>query len=233
MIAATGCCMVYLREISGEYLIDAPPGAGKVAVSFPAVLASIDETTPDGAGGVYYVVAAAMFISDPEDARNTLAGVVGKRKRPFHWHLGGSTVRTAMVKCLEDLGAVAHVCIHYPTGRRKQEAARSLALTELLPLLIHDGVEELLIEQRGELEDARDRRTVVGVLKDLDHRGLVYDWRDKGEPLIWPADAVCGAVREWVLRQNSSYYDTLVSAGVLSEPRYIAPPELRKSRLPS
>jgi len=188
------------------------------------VLAVLDESTPEDSGGIYYVIGAAVLLSGPEEVRSELSDLINDpgRLRPFHWHREGASARERMMRCLAEIGAVAHICVHYPTGRRKQEQARASGLTELIPLLVSEGVDELLIESRGDRGDNRDRRVIVGTLQDLGEPGaFVYGWRKKTEVLLWPADAVCGAVREYVLGENDTYYEELRNLGVIAEPIYI------------
>jgi hypothetical protein len=108
------------------------------------------------------------------------------------------------------------------TGRKRQELARAEGLKTLLPLLLEEGVDELLIESRGEaLVDNRDKRVIIGTLQRLGKPKLSYDWRDKSDELLWLADAVCGSVREYLLGENSSYIEQLRELGVVTDPIYI------------
>jgi hypothetical protein len=189
------------------------------------VLASMDETTPEESGGVYYVVAATVLLLDRDDARSALKAVVDEkgRRRPFHWSREGSDTRNRMIECIQQLGAVAHVCVHFPTGRKKQEEARALGIATLVPRLIEEGVDELLIESRGGgMSDDRDKRVILSTMERIGKPGaFAYDWHTKQEELLWPADAVCGAVREYLLSEDVQYYDRLRGAGVITEPIYI------------
>ena len=189
------------------------------------MLAVMDETSPSDSGGIYYVVAATIILhEDSSQAREILRAVVSEpgRKRPFHWHIEGSDIRGRMIECLGELGAVAHICVHYPTGRKRQELARAEGIKTLLPLLLEEGVDELLIESRGEaLVDNRDKRVIIGTLQRLGNPTLSYDWRDKSDELLWLADAVCGSVREYLLGENNSYFEQLRELGVVTDPIYI------------
>lgn len=65
---------------------------------------------------------------------------------------------------------------------------------------------------------------ILDVLNATDSPGAIaYEWRRKEEPVLWLADAVCGAVREHLLQTPSAtYFDQLVEARVVSEPIYIS-----------
>lgn len=47
--------------------------------------------------------------------------------------------------CLIEVGAVSHICVHYPTGRKKTEAARTAGLRQIIPLLLVEGTTELIM----------------------------------------------------------------------------------------
>jgi len=105
------------------------------------MLAALDETYPELAGGIAYVVAATVLVADEDETRAMLAEVLDAhgRTRPFHWHSEGPLARSRMLQCLEGLGAIAHVCVHYPTRRKRIEGARALCLRAVIPKLIADG----------------------------------------------------------------------------------------------
>jgi hypothetical protein len=191
------------------------------------VLAVLDETYPELPGGVAYVVGAAVILADEHDARAAVAGIFAStvRQRPFHWHQEGPTARKAIIDVLCEIGAVAHVCVHYPTGRKKLESARGGALHTVIPKIVHDGASLLLIESRGELEDRRDRAVILDTLNALERPGeLAYGWRDKSEALLWLADGICGAVRQHLLQIDDSSFDALRHAGVIDRLHYISSP---------
>ncbi len=186
--------------------------------------ASIDESVPEIRGGIAYVVAAALVIAPVDDAREALRKVIAgpDRKRPFHWHAEGSEAKARMVDCLADLGAVAHIAVHHPTGRKKTEAARQQCLHAIVPLAVRDGAEELIIESRDKISDRRDRKVVLDLLRELAAPGAIsYSHAPKTEPLLWPADAVCGAVRAFLIGDDTRYYEQLRHIGVISEPIYL------------
>lgn len=188
--------------------------------------AMLDEAVPLVRGHYAYVVVATVLIEeDPVVVKAALDAVIANpgRRTPFHWHQEGPEVRGRMVECLIELGASAHVVVHHPTGRRRQEAARRGAIEELLPRLIHDGVTELLIESRGAVQDHHDRVTLLEGLHALEHTGLTYGWSTKTSHTLWMPDAVCGVVSMYLADESDPiWYDLLRDGGVLTEPVYIA-----------
>jgi hypothetical protein len=190
------------------------------------VLAVLDETFPEMPDGIAYVVGSAVVLEDEAVTREALSRVFtdDRRIRPFHWHREGPEARARLTDCLVEIGAVAHVCVHYPTGRKKLEAARRRGIEEVLPQVLDDGATELIIESRGPQEDTRDRGVILDVLHNRGESGsLSYDWKGKTEELLWLADGVCGAVREHLLQtEHAKYYDRLTNEGVLNGLRYLS-----------
>ncbi len=132
--------------------------------------AVLDETTPEGPGGVFCVVAAAILTADEAEARHSVRTVLPPdRRRSFHWKEEGPRARFRMLEVIEELGVVAHVCDHYPTGSRRLESARAAALRSVMDQLLDDGVAELIIEARRADQNDRDRRVIFRVLTS--HRG--------------------------------------------------------------
>ena len=186
------------------------------------VIALVDEVAPEDKGGIYYVVTAAVLLGEEADARGVLSELLpAGRRRPFHWHTEGRTTREAMMGCIDRLGVIAHVCVHYPTGRRRQEAARAAAFGELLPVLIDDGVDHFIIESRATAQDGRDKQTILEALRRSETpSAITYEWRAKTEPLLWIADAIAGSVRDHLLGETEVWLDTLRRSNTVGELRY-------------
>jgi hypothetical protein len=184
------------------------------------IIAVLDETSPEDRRGIYYVVTAAVLLN-AEEVVTGLDGVIPSwRQKPFHWATEGTRARERMLDLIADSGVVAHIVVHYPTGRRRQEEARRLALSELLPLVVAEGAEELVIESRSTPEDQRDRGSVIEALRHAEGATIAYRWEPKAERVLWVADAICGAVKEYLLKESEEPLSRLRSAGVITEPRY-------------
>jgi len=111
--------------------------------------------------------------------------------------------------------------VHYPTGRRRQEAARGAAFEELLPLLIGDGVDHLIIESRAKAQDGRDKQAILEILRSNKMPGaLTYEWRGNAEPLLWIADAIAGSVRDHLMGESDVWLDSLRASNTVGELRY-------------
>jgi hypothetical protein len=79
------------------------------------------------------------------------------RRRPFHWHQEGIVAITAMEAAMAEIGVVARAVV-VPCGRRRQDAARAVALEETVLHLLDDGCERVIIEARTPAQDGRERQ---------------------------------------------------------------------------
>lgn len=104
------------------------------------------------------------------------------------------------MRCLVDVGAVAHVYVHYPTGRRQQERPQRRCPSRVVPDLVEEGASHLCIESSGPEADMRDRVVLLDALNpDSGAAAMSYGWRTKTEPALWLADAVFGAAADFLL----------------------------------
>lgn len=192
------------------------------------MIAVMDETTPADRSGLYYVVSVAVLL-DEGATKDALADVLPKgRVRPFHWISEGVAARGRMLDLIEACGVVSHVLVHYPTGRRRQEEARRAAIRELVPLAVNEGARELVIESRATTADARDRQTMIEVVRALP-ASLSYRWEPKAEPLLWIADAVCGVVKEYLLAEDPHSFERLSESKAIGPLLYRAAPSVPKN----
>ncbi|MEI6623891.1 MAG: hypothetical protein WCP28_18520 [Actinomycetes bacterium] len=158
------------------------------------MIAVIDETVITSATGLLYVVVAAVVIPSEQSARQVLAATTASRQRGFHWVREGPDRRNDMCEAAESLGATA-IGFQQGCGRRSQDHARAQLLVPTLLWAEREGVRTTYIESRGRRLDIADRR----VVKKMRAAGTTVDrveWVTKKEPLVWLADALCGAYRD-------------------------------------
>lgn len=177
------------------------------------MIAVVDETTPEVAGGILYAVVSVVLIADAVQAKEELATVLPQgRTQPFHWNKEGPRAREAMRVCIEQVGAVGRAMV-VQCGRKSQEPARAVALGATIRHLLGEGCSELFIESRAIAGDTRDRAVILDELAAAKAPGaLQYEWRTKSEPLLWIADAVGGAVREHLSGGASQWYEPIRAA---------------------
>lgn len=71
----------------------------------------------------------------------------------------------------------------------------------LVDALVAEGAEHLCIESRGAIGDRKDRAVLLDTLNAAGgSAAMTYDWRSKNEPARRLADAVCGAVADFLLQ---------------------------------
>ena len=141
-----------------------------------------------------------------------------------------------MIAAIEDVGVVGRAVV-VPCGRRSQEAARAVALAVTVPQLLDEGCDQLLIEARTPAQDGRDRALILDLLHGHPSRPA-YDWRKKGEELLWIADAIGGAIHDHLRGLDDQWYERMAKAtGLVVEYRMLpaaeTSPKSRQSRLPS
>ncbi len=193
------------------------------------LVAVVDEAAAEVGGGVHYVLASAVLI-EAEEVREVLVDLVSTRMRGFHWHREGPQMRRRMVTLIETHGVVAHVHVR-AAARVGQVRVRRELLAGVATVLADEGVGHLIIESRGAREDGRDRAVLLDTFRDAGGVPFTYDWRTKAEPVLWIADAIGGACREFLIGQDAA---SLRSAGGGDGPRGARlPVERRKSRLPT
>ena len=92
-----------------------------------------------------------------------------------------------------------------------------------MPLILKDGVQELLIESRGPDVDVRDRVTILDSLKQARRTDVSYSWHDKTNPELWLADAACGAVAGFLTGTEPQWHAARLHQGRLTPKNASAP----------
>jgi hypothetical protein len=101
-----------------------------------------------------------------------------------------------MEAAMAEIGVVARAVV-VPCGRRRQDAARAVALEETVLHLLDDGCERVIVEARTPAQDGRERPHLHELIQRLGASGCFScDWDTKSEPLLWLADALGGAVHD-------------------------------------
>ena len=184
------------------------------------LVAAIDETVAELQGGVTYVLTAVIF-DGAYAARQDIQVLTADRTRPFHWRREGPTNRKAAVELIATHATAIKINARRG-GRKAQSAARAELMTELVTELANEGVNHVIIESRGQLEDGRDRSVILNCSRWQTTGTLSYDWRTKAEPLLWYPDAMAGIAREHLIEGQSEMFSSLQKTSSLTEIRYIA-----------
>lgn len=187
---------------------------GKPIVGEP--VAVVDESSPaNAAGGVAYVVSVSAVFS-PTEARIALAELFPPdRTRPFHWAKEGPRARERMIEIAGEIG-VTSVAFFAHVGRSKQITVRSEILERAALHVAGEGVDHLIVEASDRRTVRRDQDTTLDTFHDRDGVPFDFDWRSKSEPLLWIADAIAGAVGEYLVDKERRWFDELVQRRVVS-----------------
>ncbi len=180
------------------------------------LVAVIDESSPaNTAGGITYVIAVAALF-EPTRAMAELGRLfTADRRRAFHWEREGSVARTRIIEIASEVGVVASA--HYAhVGRRGQAQARGSMLARMAVDIAADGVDQLIIEASDAATIGRDRRVLLDSFRGAGGVPFTYDWRSKAEPLLWIADAIAGAVGEYVVGKDPAWCEMLSDRGIVS-----------------
>ncbi len=184
----------------------------------------MDESVRVVEGHEAYVVAGVVLIPYDDEIEAALSKVIDvpSRERPFHWTEEGPEARERIIDCMMTIGAVAKVVVHHPTSRQGHERARRDAFNVVVPFVIAEEAEELLIEARTDRQNGLDRATVVTILEGHPSSPrLVYGWGGKDNSALWLPDAICGATGEMLDGSNDLWYKKLIQGGVMDPPQYI------------
>ena len=146
----------------------------------------------------FYVLAAAVFSGESEDARAAMLALRGSRRtQKLHWNEMDDQQQGTAAAVVAGLDGMHLVTIGSPVPLRKQERARRASLRRLAYELHGLGVTQILMESRQIVLDRQDVQLITATRNDLPKgtRLRVDHQRGAAEPLFWVADIVAGAVR--------------------------------------
>ena len=132
---------------------------------------------PQVQAGVTYTLAATIF-RDVQAARRDMQGLTAGRTRPIHWHKEGPIIREATLSLIEH-HIITGTALARRSSRIGQVTARSVLMSELVVDLASYGVDHMIIESRGELEDGRDRSVILDCLHELAIGHPPESWRHR------------------------------------------------------
>jgi hypothetical protein len=147
-----------------------------------------------------YILAAALVSSEEEDLARAAVARLGHGKRRFHWRVEEPRDQKRAVRLLGGFAMMHLVVVAVHLDGRRQERGRRQCLERLLWELDQLGVERVLLDERTESLNARDRQmisrmSVKGMLRPemRVEFGRYFNGVD-GEVLLWVPDIVAGAV---------------------------------------
>lgn len=146
--------------------------------------------------GAYIMSAAIIEPAEAEQIRDAMLALRRRSERKVHWRSDSETRHDEVVKIIADLPVEAFVVVRLGPKEDRDERRRRKALEPFTIELSKLGCGRLTLESRGSAADSRDlqfvqmmraRRAIPEAIR-LDHTP------GPAEPLLWLADALCGAV---------------------------------------
>lgn len=190
-LRASGCA-AQLAAVGSD-----PRPVRRVALMVGSV-AYVDESFHEHPTDGFYVLAAAVFSAEAEEARQTMLGLRGRRRvDKLHWNEMDSRQQTGAAQAVAGLPGMYLVTVGTPVPQRRQERARRASLRRLIYELHSRGVTQVLMEARQAKLDRADVELVASTRYDLPKGTVLRVDHQRGatEPLFWVADIVAGAVR--------------------------------------
>ncbi len=172
-----------------------------------------DESQPDRrvAPGEYVLAFALVGDAAAEETRELVRGLKLPGQRKLHWHSEDERRRRDLTKFVADLDT-AHLVAVRTHATEHSERRRRMCLKRLLPELEQRGVTAVALEAREKRQNADDVALIQALRAGRELRATLrmQHPRGPGEPLLWIADIVAGAVTAH--RQGQSeHYERLAS----------------------
>ena len=148
-----------------------------------------------------YILSAAICERVHADAtREAMRGLlVSRGHRKLHWRDEDRSRQQTIAAVIANL-RVEHLVVvrSGAAATDRPERQRRLCMERLLPELVALGVGEATVESRGRGDDMRDRQTLDHLRRKHALRGRLNLNHVGGpaEPMLWIADACCGAVTQ-------------------------------------
>jgi hypothetical protein len=180
------------------------------------VIAVVDEAMIVRGTGSY--ILAAVIVPDARRAstRSRAISLLPRRRRRFHFRSEAEPERVAMLRLIAAEASAAVALVATPQPSAATEQARQQLLRELaVSLAARHRPLELALESREPHNDHRDRHTLATARQRGEIPGdLAYSHSlPSGEPLLWLADGLAGAVRASLL--GDRHYVELLTPGQL------------------
>lgn len=147
--------------------------------------------------GTYILAAALSFDEDLEAIRLTMETMRLPSERKLHWRADRPGRHRKVIDKIAELPVEGFVVVRTSLCDKPERARRKCLEALLMELSAHECT-SLTLESRGKHDDRRDIEH-VGKLKRQRSPGCtvpVYHEVGPKQPMLWVADALCGAVME-------------------------------------
>ncbi|MGN6238183.1 MAG: hypothetical protein ACTHNI_00445 [Cellulosimicrobium cellulans] len=145
--------------------------------------------------GVYMFAAAVLEPARVVSVRAQMRDLLLPGQKKVHWREDRDRRHSVVVDAIAQAGVEALVVVRQGPDGESDERRRRKTLERFVPELEALGCAHLVLESRGPADDRRDRVMLDALRARQLSTSLRLDHTPgPGEPLLWIADAVCGAV---------------------------------------
>lgn len=152
----------------------------------------------------FYMLGVCVLKNADAIDLDALAKIMPPGSKKLHWRDMGQDGQRQSLCILEGIESVDLVAIAAPLDGKKQERARRKCLEAILPALEAQGIEQLVLESRGETTDRLD----IDFIKYAKGSKLVETIRlthadGRQEPRLWIADQIIGAMGDYLTQAGN------------------------------
>jgi hypothetical protein len=145
-----------------------------------------------------YILGAVITdgIEAENQARERLQTLRLPGQKKTHWKDESDKRRDEIIEALGECGLDGIVVARVGPLDERDERRRRKCFKHFANTLYESGIQQLCLESRGVAADKRDQKLVVGLKSALAIPSAfrLEHARGNTDPLLWAADAVCGAV---------------------------------------
>jgi hypothetical protein len=180
----------------------------------PHLLAYGDESTSNYRydPNVYLMSAVIINLNQESEIRTAAAMLKLKNSQKAHWREDIDKRHDYVIDVISKLNVKSVAIVRHCPPDERMERRRRFCLEQLISQLELADCNHLTLESRGKADDKRDRDWFDAQLASKSFSGFrIKHAAGPAEPLLWLADAVCGAVVEarlghkrWLDKLNST-----------------------------
>lgn len=159
--------------------------------------------------GTYILGAVMGFESGIEQARTAMSALKLGAERKIHWQRDSPQRHMSVIGAIESVPVEGFVVVRCALNDTAERSRRK-CLEAMLAHLEDCGCVQLTLESRGAKPDRRDG-DLLESLRRKHHPGRavrLYHEPGPKEPMLWIADALCGAVSQYRCG-NKQYLDRI------------------------
>lgn len=175
--------------------------------------AYLDESEPYHEPGTYLLAAALIDDEHLDQLRDTMTQLKPNHHRKLHWNEEPASSRAKIAETIAACPALHVVVIRASDSTEPSERRRRKCLERMLYELDTADVGAAVLESRGRKPDLRDLQmvNVLRIRKAISDRLRVNHIEGPGEPALWVADCVAGAVGAYRSGTAPQYFEQLAN----------------------